>query len=51
MNQPQEKFRQSIRRKTPWRRNLLAENREKAANKRTVAAISERNPVGHQCSK
>ena len=30
-------------------RNLLAENLEKAASKRTVAAITERNPVGRQC--
>ena len=30
-------------------RNLLAENLEKAATKRTVAAITERNPCGRQC--
>ena len=32
-------------------RNLLAENLEKAATKRTVAAITERNAVGRQCRR
>ena len=32
-------------------RSLLAENLEKAATKRTVAAITERNAVGRQCRR
>ena len=32
-------------------RNLLAENLEKGATTRTVAAITERNPVGRQCRR